>query len=86
MVIPSSIVLKLDVEISRTNEEILLHHPSLKGSLSLSFSSLNLAGVQLQSIRMDKTKSALESVVDDTTALQALFGQLKVAIEDLKKI
>jgi len=81
--IPKKITLELDVVDGI--DELTLSHPSLKGYLYLTYSSESLANIQLEAIRLDKSKTPLESVIDDTVTLVDLTSQLREALRELRK-
>jgi hypothetical protein len=83
--VPELVVLELEVNLDLPNQEVYLTHPSLKGELRLRYSSLDLAAIQLNALRLDKPKTALESTLDDTTQLIGLIGELRTAISGLNK-
>ena len=81
--LPKTIVLELQVY--QDNDELILSHEHLKGVLSFKFSSQALAIIQLEAIRLDKSKTPLESVIDDTVTLVDLTSQLREALRELRK-
>lgn len=87
MTLPTSITLCLNVRVVEddTGGQVYLEHSSLGHFLCLSFSSMELAEIQLNAIRLDKDKTTLESVLDDTASLMELSGKLKDAIRELRK-
>ena len=81
--IPKTIVLELQVY--QDNDELILSHGSLGGLLKFKYSSESLANIQLEAIRLDKSKTPLESVIDDTVTLVDLTSQLREALRELRK-
>ena len=81
--IPKTIVLELQVY--QDNDELILSHGSLGGLLNFKYSSESLANIQLEAIRLDKSKTPLESVIDDTVTLVDLTSQLREALRELRK-
>jgi hypothetical protein len=79
-----TVVLSLDYEVQDEGRTVVLRHPSLSGVMGFEFTTLDLAQVQLEAIRLDKTKSTLEEVIDDTHQLIELSSQLKTAIQNLR--
>jgi len=81
--LPKTIVLELQVY--QDNDELILSHGSLGGFLNFKYSSESLANIQLEAIRLDKSKTPLESVIDDTVTLVDLTSQLREALRELRK-
>jgi hypothetical protein len=85
MTLPTTIKAQLDVLIDEENGRVTLTHPLLGGKLEFSFATPDMAEVQLQAVRLDKNKNIIEEIVDDTTSLLLLSGQLKEAVKELRK-
>lgn len=80
-----SVVLCLNYTINDDDKTVRLEHPSLSGVLGFQFSTLDLAEIQLQALRLDKTKNVIEEITDDTQELVGLVKELRGAISELKK-
>jgi hypothetical protein len=87
MTMPAEITVKLRVAVNEGDgvRRAVLTHPAFNGSLYIAANCEENLEVLLQNARLDKNKGVIESIVDDTTALMLLSGQLKEAVKDLRK-
>lgn len=79
-----TITLVLDYLVNEEDRTVRICHPDLSGAMGFEYTTLGLAEVQLETIRVDKTRSPFEEIVDDATELVALSSKLKDAIKDLR--
>ena len=77
-------LLKVTYAIDDGSNTVRISHPSLSGVLGFEYTSLDLAHIQLNALRVDKIKSPLEEFMDDTTQLMAKTSELVEAVKTLK--
>lgn len=84
MNLTGKMLLEVGYVVDEDSRVVTISHPSLSGAMGFEFTTLDLAEVQLQAIRVDKAKSALEEFTDDTAELISLSKKLKSAMDTLK--